>query len=100
MEATSNVQGSKAVVELQGKLTVQSVDVLEETLSSIPEEACDFDIDMSQVDYVSSAGLRLLMSASKTAIRRGGVLRVLYPQDDVMDVFDITGIAGVVTVVR
>ena len=100
MEVATSIQGNKAVMELRGKFTVRALSELEKAVEGIPDQVCDFDIEMSQVDYVSSAGLRMLVSTSKAALRRGGILRVLHPQESVMDVLDITGIGGVLVIER
>ena len=61
---------------------------------------CDLEIDLADVDYVSSSGLRVFVSASKLAMLHGGSFSLLHPRDDVMDVLEVTGMADVFTVIR
>ena len=56
-------------------------------------------IDLANVPYMSSAGLRLLLSAHKTMIARGGELQLANVQEAVRDVLDITGFSDILTLV-
>ncbi len=101
MEITVTVDGSRVTYAPEGKLTVQTASELDKTIvSSFPEDASDLEIDLANVDYVSSSGLRVFVSASKLAVLHGGSFSLLHPRDDVMDVLEVTGMADVFTVVR
>ena len=101
MEITVTVDGSRVTYAPEGKLTVQTASELDKTVvSSFPEDASDLEIDLANVDYVSSSGLRVFVSASKLAVLHGGSFSLLHPRDDVMDVLEVTGMADVFTVVR
>jgi len=98
MDVTMTVDGSLATFTVVGKLTVQTAPELERAIAQAPADVCDFDLDLSGVDYVSSAGLRVFVATDKNATRRGGTLRLLHPTDDVMKVFDMTGISDLLVV--
>jgi anti-sigma B factor antagonist len=98
MEITTTVIDNKATLQVEGKLTVQTSPDLQDVIAHVDEKACDIDIDLSEVTYISSAGLRVLVAAEKLAVRRGGALRLLHPQESVMEVFDMTGLANVFTI--
>ena len=101
MEITVTVDGSRVTYAPEGKLTVQTASELDKTIvSSFPEDASDLEIDLANVDYVSSSGLRVFVSASKLAVLHGGSFSLLHPRDDVMDVLEVTGMADVFTVIR
>ena len=51
--------------------------------------------DFSGLEYISSAGLRVLMSAQKTMMACGGKVKVLNPNAMVKGVFDMTGLSGI-----
>lgn len=95
MDIKSSVEGSKAVLELEGKLTVQTSPDLSDAVAGLPSTVCDIDIDLSKVTYVASAGLRVLVATQKLTASRGGTLRMLHPQPDVVDVFEMTGLSSV-----
>jgi anti-sigma B factor antagonist len=100
MEMNKTVDGSKATIELTGKLTVQTAPELEEAIGQLAPTVADVAVDLTAVEYISSAGLRVLVGAEKLARSRGGQLRLLHPQDAVMEVFDMTGLSTVLAIER
>ena len=54
----------------------------------------DLTFDLKQLDYISSAGLRVLMVAQKTMVKQGK-MKLINANEDVMDVFDMTGLTDV-----
>ena len=100
MDIKTKVVEDKATIAVEGKLTVQSAPELEAAIGVLPASIMDVDIDLEDLDYISSAGLRVLVSAQKMLSQRGGTLRLLSPNDDVSDVFDMTGLSEVFTIER
>ena len=100
MDITTSVEGSKATIKLNGKLTVQTSPKLDAEMTALPGDVCDIDIDVSDVSYIASAGLRVLVTAGKLAVNRGGLMRLLHPCDEVWDVLEMTGLAGVFAIER
>lgn len=100
MEITTNIDGAKATLTPVGKLTVQTAPELDTVISQLDAGITELNVDLSQLDYISSAGLRVLVSAQKMMVSRGGGLRLLSPNDDVYEVFDMTGLAEVLTIER
>jgi anti-sigma B factor antagonist len=98
MAIQATIDGDKAIIEVDGKITVQTAPDLEDAVSQVPESVCNFDIDLGAVDYVSSAGLRVFVTADQLAITRGGIMRLLHPADEVMEVLDMTGLSDVLTI--
>lgn len=100
MELRENVDGNMARITLSGKLTVQTSPELSKAVDKLPADACDIDIDLADVDYVASAGLRVLVACDKLAVKRGGRMRLLHPRDDVMEVLEMTGLSEVFAIAR
>ena len=100
MEIRTNVEGTRATFEVDGKLTVQTAPELEAAIGAVAEEVCDLAVDLTGVDYVSSAGLRVFVAAEKLSMSRGGSFCLLHPHDDVMEVLEMTGLSEVLTVER
>ena len=100
MEVRTTIEGNKAIIELVGKLTVNALPDLEAALDALPPAVRDLDIVVTAVDYVSSAGLRVIVRASKLIMGRGGELRLMHPCDTVWEVLEIAGFTDVFTVVR
>lgn len=98
MEIRTITEGTRATFEVDGKLTVQTAPELEAAIGAVPDEVCDLAVDLTGVDYVSSAGLRVFVAAEKLAMRRGGSFRLQHPHDDVMEVLEMTGLSEVLTI--
>ena len=100
MEIKTTVEDGKASLVLEGKLTVQTSPELGAAVDGLPAEVCDIDVDLSGVSYVASAGIRVLVATDKLAVSRGGRMRLLHPRDEVMEVFEMTGLAEVFAIER
>lgn len=98
METRTDIVDGKAMVVVEGKLTVQTSPELGAVLSGLPAEVREVDIDLSNVDYISSAGLRVLVAAEKRVLTDGGQMRLLHPRDEVLEVFEMTGLSDVFTI--
>lgn len=95
MNKEISIEGTKATCVLSGKLTAQTSPELEAAIDGLAPSICDFDIDMSQVSYISSAGLRVLVGLEKLARHRDGLMRVLDPSEAISEVLEVTGLANV-----
>ena len=88
-----------------GKLTLAPAGRLDTNTSPELETALELDgvtevvFDFSAVEYIASAGLRVLMKAQKAMMLVGGKMAVANPNAMVKDVFDMTGMSGVFTIV-
>ncbi|MBE6479110.1 MAG: STAS domain-containing protein [Olsenella sp.] len=100
MGLTLSHDGGTATIRVEGNLTVQTSPELEEAIRGLDEQVRDLDIDLSEVDFVSSAGLRVLVIAQKQTKLRGGRMRLLGPNDDVFSVLDMTGLSEVFVIER
>lgn len=98
MDIHTTVEGNKATVAVVGKITVQTAPDLDDALKALEDSILDIDLDLSEMDYTSSAGLRVMVAAQKNALARGGTLRLLHPNKDVMEVFEMTGLADIFTI--
>lgn len=81
--------GTKAVVALSGRLDTMTAPELDAALKEM-DGVKDLTLDLSKLEYVSSAGLRVLLSAQKTMKTRGS-MKVRNVCEDVMQIFEVTG---------
>ncbi len=100
MELTTAINNSSATIAVSGTLTVASAPSLEAAFAELPEEVIDVTLDFSELDYVASAGLRVIVSQNKKAFQKGGSLHIAHPNDEVMEVFDDTGLVDVLDIVQ
>ena len=89
--------GSRLKVALDGRLDTKSAPDLEAALGDLAG-IDNLALDLAGVPYVSSAGLRVLLALQKT-MNRQGAMTIAHVCEDVMDVFDMTGFTGVLTIV-
>lgn len=84
-------------VVLSGRLDTITAPQLEEELNTIIPETETLVFDFENLEYISSAGLRLLLSAQKEMSKKGG-MKLIHVNEEVQEVFDITGFNELLTV--
>ena len=84
-------------VALSGRLDTITAPQLEEELNTIIPETEKLVFDFENLEYISSAGLRLLLSTQKEMSKKGG-MKLIHVNDEVQEVFDITGFNELLTV--
>ena len=90
------VQGAMTI-RLKGRLETVTAPKLEEVVANELEDITALTVVMEEVEYVSSAGLRVLLGAEKKMKAKGGELTVEQVPPAVMDVFKITGFDKILT---
>ncbi len=98
MTIEAKKEGTKLILGLWGRLDTTTAPRLEEVLKQETEGVKDLQMDFAGVEYISSAGLRVLLYASKTMKGRDGKLVIRNVGKDVMEVFVITGFADRLTI--
>ena len=84
-----------ATVAVKGQLNTNTAGDFERKLASAFSRTHALTLDFAQLDYVSSAGLRVLVGAQKQVTKAGGSMRIANVIDDVREVFEITGLIDV-----
>ena len=97
MKIEKKAEGSKLTVALEGRLDTTTAPELEEALKDALEKVDDLTMDFSRLEYISSAGLRVLLATQKI-MNKQGAMRVINVNEVVMDVFDVTGFADILTI--
>ena len=96
MNITKIAEGSKLTIALEGRLDTTTAPQLESELSAALDGVTELIFDMSNLQYISSAGLRVLLSAQKKMNRQGSMV-VRHSNADIMDIFDVTGFTDILT---
>ena len=97
MTITKAVNGNELAIALEGRLDTMTAPELEAELGKSLEGAESLTLDFSKLDYISSAGLRVLLSAHKIMSAKGG-MKVTNVNEIVREVFDVTGFADILTI--
>jgi anti-sigma B factor antagonist len=97
MEIKTEAEGTKLTIAVSGRVDTVTAPELEAALKF--GDATCVVIDIGNVPYMSSAGLRLLLAAHKTMLGKGGELQIANVQAAVREVLDITGFSDILTLV-
>lgn len=98
MEIKKNLDGSKLTVALSGRLDTTTAPELEKELKSSLAGISDLTLDFNGLEYISSAGLRVLLSAQKTINSAQGSMKIVGANDIVKEIFDVTGFSDILTI--
>lgn len=97
MKVTLDKNGSTLKVSVSGRLDTTTAPELEKTLGSQLEGIESLTLDFTELAYISSAGLRVLLALQKK-MNRQGQMAVTHVNDNIMEVFDVTGFVDVLTI--
>lgn len=97
MEIIKKADGEALNIALDGRLDTMTAPQLESEVKESLEGVKELVFDFEKLDYVSSAGLRVILSAQK-AMNKQGSMKILNVNSDIMDVFEITGFADILTI--
>ena len=100
MNITTTINGNKAQISLTGKLTVATSPELETEISNLPESVKEIELDLTDLEYISSAGLRVFVATHKLTEQRDGSMVIRHPSSEVYDIFEMTGLADIFTIER
>ena len=92
-----NRNAEEVVIGVVGRLDTTTAPTLEKSINEEVLNAQKLILDMEGLDYISSAGLRVLLSAQKK-MQQIGSMKVINVCDQVMEVFEMTGFADILTI--
>ncbi len=97
MNIVKTAEGEKLLLQIEGRLDTTTAPQLEEEIKNSIEGVTDLTLDFEKLEYVSSAGLRVLLGAQKTMNKQGKMV-ITNVCDDINEVFEITGFSDILTV--
>ena len=97
MTIEKKINGEAVTLMVSGRLDTQTAPELEKELDAVLPDAKDLTFDMTNLEYVSSAGLRVILKAQK-AMNAQGAMKLTGVNDSIMEVFDITGFLDILTI--
>ena len=92
-----NVEDGKADIVLEGRLDTVTAPELEQALSESLADLSELTLDFEKLDYISSAGLRVLLSAQK-AMNKQGEMKLRNVGETIMEIFEVTGFSDILTI--
>lgn len=97
MEIIKKGDGNNLTVEIQGRLDTVTAPELEVAFAESLESIENLVLDFTNLEYISSAGLRVLLSTQKIMSKQGN-MTLKNVNDEVMDVLEITGFSSFLTI--
>ena len=88
---------SELTVALTGRLDTTTAPELEKELKASLDGVTALTIDMEGLEYISSAGLRVLLSAQKI-MNKQGEMKVVHVNETIMEIFEVTGFSDILTI--
>ena len=97
LNITKNTNASELTVSLTGRLDTTTAPELEKELKASLDGVTALTIDMAALEYISSAGLRVLLSAQKT-MNKQGEMKVVHVGETIMEIFEVTGFSDILSI--
>ena len=97
MTINKKKDGTTLTLAVQGRLDTTTAPELEKEIKTGLDGVTELIMDFEDLDYISSAGLRVLLSAQK-AMSKQGSMKVIHVKELVMEVFEVTGFTDILTI--
>ena len=97
MKIEKTLNGTELAVALEGRLDTSTAPQLETELNGSLDGITALTLDFEKLEYVSSAGLRVLLSAQKT-MNKQGEMKLIHVGDAIMEIFEVTGFSDILTI--
>lgn len=97
MTIEKKIENENVTLLITGRLDTTTAPELEKTFDSVLDGTKELVFDMTELEYISSAGLRVILKAQK-AMNTQGSMKLTGVNDSIMEVFDITGFLDILTI--
>lgn len=97
MTINKNHEGNKLILALEGRLDTTTSPQLEKEIRSDINGVTELEFDFRDLAYISSAGLRVLLSAQKVMNKQGD-MKIYNVNEEIMEVFEVTGFIDILNI--
>lgn len=97
MTIEKKMENGNVTLTVSGRLDTTTAPELEKTVDGVLDGTKELVFDMTGLEYISSAGLRVILKAQK-AMNAQGSMKLTGVNDSIMEVFDITGFLDILTI--
>ena len=87
----------ETIIKLVGRLDTTTAPALDKTINEDIADAKSLVLDLKELEYISSAGLRVLLGAQKK-MQKIGSMKLTHVREEIMEVFDMTGFVDILTI--
>ena len=97
LNINKKIENAKAVFSVSGRLDTTTAPELEQELKTSLGGVSELVMDLKELEYISSAGLRVLHLAQKT-MKKQGSMTIKNANETVMEIFEVTGFSDILTI--
>lgn len=97
MNIIKNAEGKTLNIALEGRLDTTTAPQLEAEFKQSISDNTELNLDFAKLEYISSAGLRVLLAAQKVMNKQGKMI-IRNVNDVISEVFEVTGFADILTI--
>ena len=97
LNISKTTENKTAVIALEGRLDTVTAPELEKELTQMLPDLTGLTLDFEKLDYISSAGLRVLLAAQKTMAGHGE-MKITHVNEIIMEIFEVTGFSDILTI--
>ena len=94
---SKTIENGNAVFSLEGRLDTVTAPELEKALKGSLDGVTSLILDFGKLEYISSAGLRVLLAAQKLMAKQGS-MKLTGVNETIMEIFDVTGFSDILTI--
>lgn len=97
LNINKTIENGKAFFALEGRLDTNTSPEMEKELNNALNGIGELVLDFAKLEYISSAGLRVLLSAQKT-MNKQGTMKIINVNETIMEIFEVTGFSDILTI--
>ena len=97
LKITKSSEAEALLVRLEGPLDTITAPELEKELKDSLDGVKELTLDFEALEYISSAGLRVLLSAQKVMTRQGE-MKIVHVNETILEIFEVTGFSEILTI--
>ena len=97
LNIVKNLEDAKLSVDLEGRIDTTTAPELDNSLKESISDVTELVFDFEKLEYISSAGLRVLLSAQKTMNQQGS-MKLINVRSEVNEIFEVTGFSDILTI--
>ncbi len=97
MTINKETNGTNLNIKVEGRLDTTTAPELEQEIKASTDGITELVFDFGSLEYISSAGLRVLLSAQKVMNKQGS-MKVTNVNEEIMEIFEVTGFSDILTI--
>jgi anti-sigma B factor antagonist len=97
LKIEKTIENKSAFFALEGRLDTVSAPALEQALKESLTGVSELTLDLDKLEYISSAGLRVLLSAQKV-MNKQGAMKLTHVGKSILEIFEVTGFTDILTI--